>query len=176
MARVHGKDTAPELFVRQTAHSLGYRFRIHRADLPGRPDMVFPSRKKVIFIHGCFWHRHKECKRASVPQTRQEYWLKKFALNVARDKLNVAALIEAGWEVLVLWECGLRNRDSVVRELRTFLEAPTSECVSTPSLTRACPAARPAPTLTRRGDEVLARQRQGRKYSKQPGRADRANS
>ena len=124
MAKVHGKNTAPELFVRQTAHSLGYRFRIHREDLPGCPDMVFPSRRKVIFIHGCFWHRHRGCKRASVPQARQEYWLKKFASNVARDKRNVTALIEAGWEVLVLWECRLRDRDRLVRDLRAFLETP----------------------------------------------------
>jgi DNA mismatch endonuclease (patch repair protein) len=125
MAKVHGKDTAPELFVRRTAHSLGYRFRIHRADLPGCPDLVFPSRRKVIFVHGCFWHRHKGCKRASVPQARQKFWLEKFASNVARDKRNIAALIEAGWDVLVLWECRLRDKDSVVRELRTFLD--TSE-------------------------------------------------
>jgi DNA mismatch endonuclease (patch repair protein) len=79
----------------------------------------------VIFVHGCFWHRHKGCKRASVPQARQKFWLEKFASNVARDKRNIAALIEAGWDVLVLWECRLRDKDSVVRELRTFLD--TSE-------------------------------------------------
>ena len=130
MAKVHAKDTAPELFVRQTAHSLGYRFRIHREDLPGCPDLVFPSRRKVIFVHGCFWHRHKRCKRASVPQTRRNFWLEKFASNVARDKRNIAALIEAGWDVLVLWECRLRDKDSVVRELRTFLD--TSERIQYP--------------------------------------------
>lgn len=126
MAKVHGKNTAPELFVRKTAHSLGYRFRIHRADLPGCPDIVFPSRRKVIFVHGCFWHQHEGCKRASVPKTRQEFWLKKLASNVARDKQNVAALIEAGWEVLVLWECQIRDQGRLVRELRKFLDKSTS--------------------------------------------------
>jgi len=124
MAKVHGKDTGPELFVRRTAHALGYRFRIHRADLPGCPDIVFPSRKKVIFIHGCFWHRHLGCKRASIPRTRQEYWQNKFASNVARDKQNETALRKAGWKILVLWECGLGKKEALNRELRTFLDPP----------------------------------------------------
>jgi DNA mismatch endonuclease (patch repair protein) len=134
MAKVHGKDTAPELFVRQTAHALGYRFRIHRADLPGCPDLVFPSRRKVIFVHGCFWHQHKGCKRASLPKTRKDFWTKKFASNVARDERNIAALVEAGWEVLVLWECSLQDRNRVVQELRSFLDASINDLPQTTKL------------------------------------------
>jgi DNA mismatch endonuclease Vsr len=121
MSRIRKTGSKPEVLVRKIVHRLGYRFRINRRDLPGTPDIVFPSRRKVIFVHGCFWHQHSNCRHANVPQTRQEYWLPKLARTVARDIENVTALQALGWEALTLWECGLRDADSVERQLRDFL-------------------------------------------------------
>src|SRR5688572_7203379 len=98
MARVRAKNSKPETAVRSAAHALGYRFRLHRRDLPGTPDLVFPSRRKVIFVHGCFWHRHPGCARTSSPKTRATYWEKKFQANVARDAARLAELRELGWD------------------------------------------------------------------------------
>lgn len=124
MASVRGTNTKPEIVVRKLVHALGFRFRLHRKDLPGCPDLVFPSRRKVIFVHGCFWHRHKGCKRASTPQTRLDFWQKKFESNVLRDQRNLRDLSAAGWEALLVWECSLKDTNRLVERLQRFLSAP----------------------------------------------------
>ena len=121
MARIRGKDTRPELIVRRTAHALGFRFRLHRRDLPGSPDLVFPRLRKAIFVHGCFWHRHPGCPKASTPKTRAEFWASKFATNVERDIRSVVALEELGWKVCVLWECETSNPAMIRRKVKSFL-------------------------------------------------------
>lgn len=121
MRRVHSKDTTPELLVRKLAHSLGYRYRLHRKDLPGKPDLVFPGKKKIIFVHGCFWHGHK-CKRGDrTPKNNRQYWVKKIKGNVERDKKQRDALIASGWSVLTIWECEVRNEDVLKQKLIKFL-------------------------------------------------------
>ena len=105
MARIRSRDTAPELAVRRIAHRMGLRFRLHRKDLPGRPDLVFPKHRLVVFVHGCFWHRHEGCRRASTPKSRTSFWLEKFAANIDRDARQEAALRALGWRVLVIWQC-----------------------------------------------------------------------
>ena len=125
MGRVRRKDTSPEWVIRRLAHSMGYRFRLHRRDLPGCPDLVFPSRGKAILVHGCYWHRH-DCRRGrSTPRTNSAFWKTKFAANVARDRRNERALRTLGWDILVVWECQTRalGRDLLVRKLRHFLES-----------------------------------------------------
>ncbi len=109
------------MIVRRAAHALGYRFRLHRKDLPGRPDLVFPSRRAVIFVHGCFWHRHPGCRMASTPKTRVEFWSAKFDRNVQRDAAVIDALEAAGWRVLVIWECETRDRKWLEDKLSGFL-------------------------------------------------------
>ena len=132
MARIRGRDTRPELIVRRTAHAMGYRFRLHRRDLPGTPDIVFPARRKVIFVHGCFWHRHVGCKRTTTPKSRTDYWSAKFARNVERARRNLAELERKGWEALVLWECETRSPLVVGSTLSEFLGPPGSESGSRP--------------------------------------------
>jgi len=122
MAAIRGKDTKPEKIVRSLAHRMGYRFRLHRKDLPGRPDLVFPCRRKVIFVHGCFWHQHPGCRFASRPATRPEFWAKKLSGNRARDRRVQAELRRQGWKVLVVWECQTRNLLNLESRLRRFLE------------------------------------------------------
>lgn len=117
MSRVRGRDTAPEMTVRRIAHALGLRFRLHRRDLPGTPDLVFPKSRTAVFVHGCFWHRHPRCSRASMPQTRIEFWRSKLAGNVVRDRAASAALKKAGWKVAVVWECEVKNPDKVGKRL-----------------------------------------------------------
>jgi DNA mismatch endonuclease (patch repair protein) len=123
MGRVRGKDTAPELRVRRLAHALGYRYRLHRKDLPGRPDLVFGDRRKVIFVHGCFWHRHPGCPRARFPKSpeRAAFWREKLLGNARRDKRNQRDLKRLGWQVLVIWECDTENQHALERKLRRFL-------------------------------------------------------
>ena len=121
MSRVRAEDTKPEMAVRRTAHALGYRFRLHRKGLPGRPDLVFPARRAVVFVHGCFWHRHPNCPKSSMPKTRIEFWQAKFAANVHRDEVNVKALGADGWRVLVIWECETRGGDDLRARLKDFL-------------------------------------------------------
>jgi DNA mismatch endonuclease (patch repair protein) len=123
MARLRNKNTKPERFVRSLVHSLGYRFRLHRAGLPGRPDLVFPSRRAVVFVHGCFFHRHQDqrCRLARLPKSRLEFWLPKLDGNRRRDKRNERALKKAGWRVLTLWECQLANKIQVIRRVVKFL-------------------------------------------------------
>lgn len=117
MRAVKGRDTGPEMIVRRAAHALGYRFRLHRRDLPGRPDLAFPRLKTAIFVHGCFWHGH-DCARGSrVPKTNTEYWRAKIARNMARDERVRAELGALGWKPLTIWECELKNRCSLDRRL-----------------------------------------------------------
>jgi DNA mismatch endonuclease (patch repair protein) len=121
MSRVRSKDTRPEMMVRRLVHKAGFRYRLHVSNLPGRPDLVFPKRKKVIFIHGCFWHSHAGCQHARVPKSRTSFWTAKFAANKTRDERNYYALTEAGWKVLVLWECELRDPD-LLEKIKDFLK------------------------------------------------------
>ena len=123
MGRIRGVDTKPELFVRRTLHALGYRFRTHVRELPGCPDLVFSRRRAVIFVHGCFWHRHG-CKKTYVPKSRQEFWESKFAGNVKRDKRDQERLVEAGWRVLVVWECEIESNETTIYRIVSFLGAP----------------------------------------------------
>ena len=117
MAAIKSKNTKPEIAVRKLLHSLGYRFRLHRKDLPGSPDIVLPKYKTVIFVHGCFWHRHKNCKYATSPKTREEFWENKFKQNVERDKNNFKELKNLNWKVLVLWECEVKNIQNISVEI-----------------------------------------------------------
>jgi len=111
MAAIKSKNTKPEIKVRKVLHSMGYRFRLHSKDLPGSPDIVLPKYKTVIFVHGCFWHRHENCKYASTPKTRQEFWNKKFNENINRDKLNQENLSSKGWKIIIVWECEIKDKD-----------------------------------------------------------------
>lgn len=112
MSSIRGKDTKPEMLVRRFLHGQGLRYRLHDRSLPGVPDLVFPRHGAVVFIHGCYWHRHRECKYATRPRTNVEFWKTKFAGNVRRDRAAVSSLIEDGWRVVILWECGLRGGDT----------------------------------------------------------------
>lgn len=121
MRAVKGRDTSPELLVRRLAHRMGYRFRLHRDDLPGKPDLTFPARRAVIFVHGCFWHGHS-CKRgARIPKSNSGYWTAKIARNVARDARHTKRLKADGWRVLVLWECGLKDQAKLSSRINAFL-------------------------------------------------------
>ena len=121
MSRVRGKNTRPEMIVRKLLFTAGYRYRLHVRKLPGSPDLVFPSRKKVIFVHGCFWHRHDNCAAARLPKTRVDFWSDKLNGNKARDVRDRDALIQAGWQVLVIWECELDDLMMLDDRLRIFL-------------------------------------------------------
>ncbi len=125
MRRIKSKNTKPELTVRRLLHRLGYRYRLHRKDLPGTPDLTFPKRKKVIFIHGCFWHQHQgsECKNANTPRTNSSYWIPKLERNIKRDEKQQIELVENGWEVFVVWECELNKNSGFEKELVNFLES-----------------------------------------------------
>ena len=129
MARIKKRDTKPELLVRRCAHRLGYRFRLHRTDLPGTPDIVFPGLRKVILVNGCFWHQHTCALGRKKPRTRLEYWGPKLARNIARDQLIQAELERQAWAVLVIWECQTRDETSLSIRLRTFLgDRPKLQC------------------------------------------------
>lgn len=123
MSAVRGRDTGPELTVRRLVHSLGYRYRLHGASLPGRPDLVFAKRHCVIFVHGCFWHRHAapECKLARLPKSRLEFWEPKLERNRQRDKTNEEKLKSLGWGYLTIWECELKDSSSLQKRIRAFL-------------------------------------------------------
>ena len=124
MRRIRNKDTKPELVVRRLLHSRGYRYRLHRQDLPGVPDLVFPSRHKLVFVHGCFWHRHPDpsCKLARLPKSKLSFWKPKLQANRLRDKRNERDLRDMGWQVLVVWECELSNKEQLENILIGFLE------------------------------------------------------
>lgn len=125
MASIRGKNTKPELQVRRGLHALGVRFRLHRPDLPGSPDLVFPKYRVALFVHGCFWHRHDSCKLAYTPSSNRQEWQEKFSGNVARDRRQISLLLQAGWRVFVIWECALRAVDlsellvAIAAELKT---------------------------------------------------------
>lgn len=125
MSKVRGKNTKPEMAVRRVAHALGLRFRLHRRDLPGTPDLVFPKRKTAIFVHGCFWHRHEGCRKAGpAPKTRTAFWQAKFDRNTARDARNADTLRETGWNVATIWECETRDPDKLTDQLRSIFNIP----------------------------------------------------
>ena len=121
MSRIKGKNTKPELKVRSLLHRLGYRFRLHKKDLPGSPDIVLPKYKAVIFVHGCFWHRHKECKLAYKPKSRVNFWEDKFKENMERDRIKLGELKKSGWNVLVVWESQTKNTSDLENLLKDFL-------------------------------------------------------
>ncbi len=123
MSRVRGKDTKPEMTVRRLVHSMGYRYRLHSDKLPGRPDMVFAGRRKVIFVHGCFWHRHGgDCPLTRMPKSRLDFWEPKLEKNRVRDQEKQRRLREMGWDYLIVWECQLRDLDKVAERVRGFLQ------------------------------------------------------
>ena len=122
MSRVSGKNTKPELIVRSLLHNMGYRFRLHRSDLPGKPDITLPKYKKVIFVHGCFWHGHKDCRRSKRPTTNKKFWHEKLDKNIERDNVNIRNLKELGWGVLVVWACEVNEINQLKNKLLTFLE------------------------------------------------------
>jgi DNA mismatch endonuclease (patch repair protein) len=121
MRAVKSRDTGPEIAIRKIVHRLGYRYRLHVRSLPGRPDLVFPSRRKIIFVHGCFWHRHSGCKRATLPKTRQQFWRNKLASNVARDRRAGHELKRLDWAILTVWQCELKKPDRLTKRLNDFL-------------------------------------------------------
>jgi DNA mismatch endonuclease (patch repair protein) len=121
MRAVPAKDTSPEMRVRRLLHRSGFRYRLHSKGLPGTPDLVFPGRRKVIFVHGCFWHQHPGCPRSVRPSSNTEYWRKKLDRNIERDKETTHKLGEAGWQALVLWECELKDETALLQRLSLFL-------------------------------------------------------
>ncbi|MBX9591653.1 MAG: very short patch repair endonuclease [Hyphomonadaceae bacterium] len=123
MSRVRSRNTSPEIEVRRLIHGLGFRFRLHRRDLPGTPDVVLPKLRTVILVHGCFWHRHSRCAKASTPNTNRRFWVDKFQRNQTRDKANRRLLRTAGWITHVIWECETRDRDRLRKRLARLLDA-----------------------------------------------------
>ena len=113
MARIRSRDTKPEKWLRSYLHARGFRFRVHVKDLPGRPDVVLPKYRTVIFVHGCFWHGHRGCRRGNKPKSNQDYWIPKIESNKARDKKHALALRQAGWRVLAVWECAVKDLDAL---------------------------------------------------------------
>ena len=127
MSGIGGRNTKPELVVRKALFAAGFRFRLHRKDLPGRPDVVLPGRRVAVFVHGCFWHAHPACRYAKTPASRREFWETKLAANVERDRRAIDALLSAGWRVLVVWECATRSpetRAALPELLRSWIEGP----------------------------------------------------
>lgn len=120
MAKVRSRDTKPEMLVRRLVHRMGYRYRLHRRDLPGKPDLVFGTRKKVIFVHGCFWHGH-DCSLGRIPKSRVDFWETKIRTNRSRDEAHLAKLEELGWKSLVIWECQLKKVEELESRIREFL-------------------------------------------------------
>lgn len=121
MSLVRRRDTGPELAVRKALHARGYRYRLNVARLPGKPDIVFPGRHKVIFVHGCFWHMHESCALARMPKSRPEFWGPKLRGNRERDAVKLQRLLELGWDAMVVWECELRDMPSLLARIETFL-------------------------------------------------------
>lgn len=130
MAGIKGRNTRPEMIVRRFLHANGYRFRLHRRDLPGSPDIVLPRFKTCIFVHGCFWHRHEGCRYATTPKTRTDFWQAKLAHNVERDARVRCALRADGWRVLTIWECELKNPTTILGHLLEMLSTPGPEADS----------------------------------------------
>jgi DNA mismatch endonuclease (patch repair protein) len=122
MRQIRSKNTAPEILLRRMLHRQGYRFRLHRKELPGKPDIVFPSRRKAIFVHGCFWHQHSGCREGRIPRSRREYWEPKLTRNRQRDDAAQVSLNDQGWQTLVMWECELKDTGAAMKTARRFLE------------------------------------------------------
>ena len=116
MSAIKSKNTKPEIAVRKVLHSMGYRFRLHGKDLPGSPDIVLPKYRTVIFVHGCFWHRHENCKYATTPKTREEFWESKFKENVIRDKSLQKKLSAIGWKIIIVWECEIKDKNLLIKD------------------------------------------------------------
>jgi len=135
MAGIKGRDTKPEIVLRKALHARGLRYRLHCKVMPGRPDLVFPKFRAVVFIHGCFWHRHEGCRFATTPGTRPEFWAQKFAQNISRDQRAVAALSKIGWRTAIIWECGIKmwGANAVGELVGSWLEgtSPFLECAET---------------------------------------------
>lgn len=123
MRRIRSKDTGPEMVVRRLTYSMGYRYRLHGKDIPGKPDIVFPARRKVIFIHGCFWHQHPECREGRPPKSNSNYWYPKLERNKQRDKKVLEQVVASGWDALVIWECELKNKEKLAESIKEFLES-----------------------------------------------------
>lgn len=121
MSRIRAKNTKPEWHVRRLVFSLGYRYRLHQTTLPGRPDLVFPGRRKVIFVHGCFWHQHSYCKKSEIPKSNSAFWEKKLKNNFVRDQNNLNQLANLGWQSLVIWECEIRRSEGLGQKISAFL-------------------------------------------------------
>ncbi len=122
MSRITNKNTKPELFVRKLLFKNGYRYRLNDKKLPGKPDIVFKSKRKVIFVHGCFWHRHQNCKYCTTPKTNTLFWEKKFLQNIERDKLIYSKLYEIGWSYFIVWECKIKDKkNKLIEELKNYL-------------------------------------------------------
>lgn len=126
MSCIRSKGMSPEIKLRQLIYGMGYRYRLHRRDLPGKPDLVFQGRKKIIFVHGCFWHQHENCKDGHLPKTNLEYWIPKLERNIQRDKNVFEELMEMGWDVLVVWECEVAEIDRSKIKLNQFLSSISS--------------------------------------------------
>jgi DNA mismatch endonuclease, patch repair protein len=122
MSRIKVKNTKPEVTVRSAIHRLGYRFRLHKRNLPGKPDIVLSKHRKIIFVHGCFWHQHTNCSASKRPSTNVEFWNEKLNSNIARDKKNRANLIDLGWQVCIIWECETEKKEKLMKKLTEFLE------------------------------------------------------
>lgn len=122
MSRIKNRDTKPEIAVRSLLHRMGYRFRLHRKDLPGKPDIVLPKYKIVVFVHGCFWHRHEECRLAYTPKSNVDFWTEKFKSNLKRDAKNKAELENLGWNVRIIWECETKNQKSLMGIIKKCLQ------------------------------------------------------
>jgi DNA mismatch endonuclease (patch repair protein) len=122
MSLIRSKDTSPELIIRRLVHGLGFRYRLHVDDLPGKPDLVFSRLKKIVEVRGCFWHQHRGCHDSHIPKSQTEYWGPKLARNVKRDKQNEKRLRSLGWQVLAVWECELKDTRATVERVRQFLE------------------------------------------------------
>lgn len=123
MSHISGKNTKPEIIIRSIAHSLGYRFRLHKKDLPGKPDIVFPKYKKVIFVNGCFWHGHKNCKRSKLPETNKTFWRNKIEGNKKKDKSNYIRLKKLGWDHMIIWQCKIKASevDKIKNKIELFI-------------------------------------------------------
>ena len=126
MAGIRGRDTKPELLLRHALHRQGMRFRLHRRDLPGRPDIVMPKARLAVFVHGCFWHRHPGCRKATTPKSNSKFWARKFSDNRSRDERNIDALVNLGWRVAIVWECALDSRvhaEDVASSIRNLVHS-----------------------------------------------------
>ena len=122
MSRIKNKNTTPEIAVRKTLHSMGYRYRLHSASVYGKPDIVIKTKRKAVFVHGCFWHRHKNCSLATTPKTNTSYWEKKFQTNIARDKKVQERLDKENWKFLIIWECEIKDKTELKKKLSKFMK------------------------------------------------------